>query len=114
MIFLADNTTMNLSSLVLRNTGFDEWGFYNVALFFLFIGIGSAFSLPIVSYLGEKRAMIIGSACVFIWVLCYTCPAFLMKYPDSNVFLLNRSFIKALMFISSVIYGFNCGSLWVA
>jgi len=114
MIFLTDNTTMNLSSVVLSKTGFGDWGFYNVAFYFLCLGIGSIFSNPIVLFLKEKLSIVISAFTVCFWVICYCLPAFKSENPESNDFYARESFIKALMFISSLLYGFLSGPLWVA
>ncbi|CDW81861.1 major facilitator superfamily protein [Stylonychia lemnae] len=113
MIYLADNTTMNLSSVILSKTGFGEWGFYYVALYFLFLGIGSIFSMPIILFLGEKLTIVISASTVCLWVICYSLPAYKNDNPNSDQFFVQESFIKALIFLTTFLYGFLSGPLWV-
>jgi MFS family permease len=53
---------------VLRDDGFGNLGFYSLALYYCFFGVTGLFAAPIVTKLGERYALVFGTA----GYICYT------------------------------------------
>ena len=88
LLFIAFNSAANLSAKAMKDDGFDNLGFYSMAVLYFVFAFSSFFSTAIVNKIGTKTALVGGALCYFCWVFCFLCPAFYSEFPDSTLFLL--------------------------
>lgn len=74
-----------MQSSALNSNGYDKLGFFELAILYLCLGVGSLFATPLMQRLGGPRlCMVIGSACDTIWILTSIIPALKEMYENSN------------------------------
>jgi hypothetical protein len=59
-------------------------------------------------------SLVIGAFCYTFYVASFVLPAFKAQMPDSDSWILNRTFIYVLILIGACINGFGAAILWVA
>lgn len=114
LLFSAYNSASNLAVKAMHDCGFENLGFYSMALLYFVFAVASFFSTPIVNKLGRKPSLFLGSLQYFFWILCFLAPSYYAENPDSTLFLLNRNFVIGMVMLSSVLIGFGAAILWVA
>ena len=81
-LFIAFNSADNLAAKIMKEDGFDKFGFYSMSLLYLAFAIGSFFSTAIVNKIGIKYSLFTGGLCYFFRVFCFLFPAYYHEYPD--------------------------------
>ena len=113
-LFISFNSAQNYSGQAMKDDGFDNLGFQSLATLYLFFSFFSFFSSAIVNALSVKTSLILGAFCYFFWVFCFLAPAFYKDNKNSDIFILNSTFIQVLVLISAAVNGFGAAILWVA
>mmetsp|Transcript_19652 Transcript_19652/g.14105 ORF Transcript_19652/g.14105 Transcript_19652/m.14105 type:complete len:105 (+) Transcript_19652:134-448(+) len=98
----------------MQDNHFGNLGFYSLGLLYCVFGITSFFSAVVVNKLGTKCSLLIGAFCYCLYVACFILPAFRSENLDSDLFLLNKTFIWIVVLLCAAINGFGAGILWVA
>jgi len=114
LLFTSFNTSQFLAAQVLQDNDFGNLGFYSLGILYLFGGVCSFFSLPVVKKLGARYSIVIGALCYSTYVATFILPAFRTENPGSTLFLLNKTFIYVLILICACLAGFGASILWVA
>lgn len=114
LLFTAFNTSQSLATQVLEDNNFGKLGFYSLAILYCVFGFCCFISLPIVKKLGARISLVIGAFCYTFYVSSFILPAFKSQLPDSQSWLLNRTFILSLILVAAAINGFGAAILWVA
>ena len=81
-----------LSPKILRDNDFGNLGFYEMSLFFMTFGFCSFVSTPIVTYLGDRLTLFFAALTYAVHTSCYILPILRVENPDSDFFMLNRTF----------------------
>ena len=116
-LFTAFHTCQNFSSQVLKDDGFNNFGFMSVAVLYLFYGVFSLFSPAIVNKIGRMNiAMSIGAMCYSFWIVCFLLPSFYSEADDKDKlpWILNRHLIVTMILVTAAINGIGAGVLWTA
>jgi len=113
-LFTSFNVSQTLAATVLADNNFGNLGFYSLSVLYCCFGMFSFFSLPIVKKLGPKYCLVIGSLCYTSYVATFILPAFKTEYPDSTVFILNKTLILVLILFCAALNGFGASILWVS
>ena len=76
LLFTAYSTCQNFSAKILKDAGFDNTGFYSVAILYLVFAIFSFFGTAIVNKINNMRvSMACGALCYIFWVLSFILPS---------------------------------------
>lgn len=59
-------------------------------------------------------SLVIGSFCYCFFVASFILPAYRSEMPNSDLFLLNRTFIQVFVLFGASVNGFGASILWVA
>jgi len=109
ILFLAFNSTANSAAKALRDSGFDNLGFYTLSVLYLSFGIFSTVAPIIVRTLKAKKSLIIASLAYAVWMLSLgLCSVFLRKG------ILGKEGIFTLNLTVAFLCGPGCSVLWVA
>jgi hypothetical protein len=74
-VSVATNSVQNVESLAMESEGFDKLGYFELAILYLMLGLGSLIATPALYKVGPKICMMIGSSMNFIWILGSILPA---------------------------------------
>jgi hypothetical protein len=99
---------------VLDENDFGNLGFYSLGLLYCVFGFCSFIASPIVKKIGARWCLILGAFCYSFYVGSFVLPAYRTEFPDSTVFLLDKTFIFVFILIAACINGFGAAILWVA
>ena len=69
ILYIAFNSSANIQSSLMSNDGFDQLGFYLLAILYFFMGVGSLTSTAINNKYGTRACLIIGGCGNVIWIL---------------------------------------------
>ena len=98
----------------MREEGYDQLGFFELGVMYLFLGIGSLIATPIMHKLGHpKWCMIIGASCDALWILTSIIPS-MKSIADTQEWYYSDGFIYILTAMTSSLDGFGSALLWVA
>lgn len=114
LLFSAYFSAANLAVKAMKDCGFENLGFYSMAVVYLVFAVCSLFSTAIVNKLGRKPALVIGSLQYFLWVVCFLLPSVYSENKDSTLLILNRTFVIFVVLLASMLIGFGASILWVA
>ena len=67
IMFSAINTTQNMLSKILKDSGFGNLGFYSLGLYYLAFGFAGFLSSPIIKKFGDRKILGIGALCYTIY-----------------------------------------------
>lgn len=120
MLFTAFNTCQNLSAKVMKDNGFDNLGYYSIAILYFCFSICSFFATAIVNKIGNIRiSMSLGALCYSFWVLCFILPSFYARFkkegdPRIESWYMDRTLIQFLSLLTAAVNGAGAGVLWVS
>ena len=89
------------------NDGYDQLGFFSLALLYLTLGIGCLVATAIMGKIGVKKSLMLGSFCDTMWILCSIPPALKTQYPDSDSFFFTDGFIIFVQLAAAILDGFG-------
>lgn len=98
----------------MKDYGYGELGFYNIAVLFLFYGIGSFFSTATINKMGIKFGLVVGAICKSMWVLACVVPAYGSQSVNKDYWLYSREFIYPFQLTMSAICGIGNSLVWPA
>ena len=98
----------------MTNEGYDQLGFFSLALLYCTLGLGCIFSPSIMYRVGVKNALVFGAICDTIWISFSIFPALKQENPDSKSFFLSDGFIYFTTLFASVLDGCGDAVAWVA
>ncbi|CDW79582.1 major facilitator superfamily protein [Stylonychia lemnae] len=113
-LYVAFNSTQNLTSILLDQDGYGKLGFYSLGVQAIFQGIGSLMSSGIVNKFGVKTSMVLGALFNSSWVLQSLIPAQRYYNQDSDNWAYSETFYYIINIIVSAASGFMGSILWVA
>jgi hypothetical protein len=92
----------------MQQSGFENLGFYNLAL----VSLVCAFASPSASFIitkvgGVSRSLVIGAFGNASFILASVLPALKHKHPESELFLLQDWFIYTSMIFTGIFCGFG-------
>lgn len=120
LLFTAFNTCQNLSGKIMKDNGFDNLGYYSLALLYFCFSICSFFATAIVNKIANiKLSLAIGALCYSFWVLCFILPSFYAQFTADNddrinSWYMSRGLITFLTLFTASINGAGAGILWTA
>jgi MFS family permease len=120
LLFIAFNSTQNLSSEVQKLNNLGNFGYILLAILYLFIGIGSLVSSAVLKKIGFSKCLVIGASGHFCFVFAQILPAWRYDYPvtddSSNFeqFLQKEAFVKFVLTLSVILNGLGAAVIWVA
>ena len=112
----AYNPSLNFASKIIKDFGYENLGFYSVALLYLASSISSLLAPGFVNKFGIIKSFIIGSLLYPLCILSFILPASASERPSysyQSIFF-SKYFIWTLIIITSILNGMGAGLLWVA
>jgi len=104
----------------MKDLGFENLGFINIAIVYLFFSLMSMFAIPVNRFLGSRLTLCLSGLTYALWILGFMLPAY--KYekikelgdnaPSNGIY--SDSAIKAINLSSAALLGFGAGPLWVS
>lgn len=73
-MFTAINTTQNMLSKILSDSGFGELGFYSLGIYYGAFAFAGFVSSPVINYFGERIVMSIGALTYTIYTATQILP----------------------------------------
>lgn len=98
----------------MKDFGYGNLGFYNIAVLFLVYAIGSFFSTAMVNKMGIKFGLTLGAILKTLWVLAAVVPAYGSLSTDKDYWLYSRDFIFPFQLTMSAICGIGNSLVWPA
>ena len=114
VLFCAFFTCQNMASLVLKNDGLENLGFYILAVLYFSIAVSSVMSTALLKKLGTYKCLILGGFGHFCFVFAQIFPAIKYDNPDSDSLVTSDGFITTMLIICALINGFGAALIWVA
>lgn len=118
ILSIATNSVQNVESQALTDGGYDKLGFFELALLYWCLGVGSLFARPIMEKFGGPRlCIVLGSVFDALWILTSIPPALQAKMQESGEetsFVYSDSFIYFTTTLTSILGGFGEALQWVA
>ncbi len=99
----------------MKDFGYGNLGFYNIAVLFLVYAIGSFFSTAMVNKMGIKFGLTLGAVFKSLWVLAAVVPAYGSISSQRNTYwLYSQEFIYPFQLTMSAICGIGNSLVWPA
>ena len=124
LLYIAFNTTQNLTSQVEQDNGLGNIGFTLLSIIYGCQGIGGFIGPAIHKKLGDNISLVIGGFCIFTFIAATILPAWRGDYPVDKMdqkwqtsfikFLQKTTFIEAALYASAALNGLGSAILWVA
>ena len=101
---------------MLEDLGFGNFGFLSLGVLYFAFSFCCFVATPIVNKCGERFAMTMGALCYTLYTASFILASAPGHYPEraDDLWILNKSLIKAVILISAFINGFGAAILWVA
>lgn len=115
VLFIAYNSAINLQVTVMQQSGFEQLGFYNLALISIVCGFSCLLAPFVIKRVGGvSRSLVIGAFGNFAFILASVLPALKRQHPESSLFIFSNWFIYLIMILTGIICGFGQGLLWTS
>ena len=75
-MFAAFFACQNISSKVMRDLGFENLGFLNIAIVYLFFSLSSMFAIPVNRFLGARLTLCLSGLTYALWIAGFLLPAY--------------------------------------
>lgn len=111
LLYTAFNSTADLQSEIMKTDGYDELGFYVLAILYFFMGLGSLMSTAAINKFGTRGCLLLGGIGNTVMILCMIIPAGQQEGLFPN---LPRSIIVTIIFVGTVTNGLTVGILWAS
>ena len=98
----------------MKDLGFENLGFINLAVIYLCFCLGSSYSAKITDKLGEKKTLIFSALAYSLWICCFLFPVYKYEQNLDDTGVANPTFIKIINISSAVIIGFSAAMLWTS
>lgn len=122
LLFIAFNSTQNLTTEVSKQNKMDEFGYIQLAVLYLSNGLSSLVAPAAVKQLGLKKSLFLGGIGHFVFIFLSMFPAWNSECAQKdnqpsgceNEFLRNEALIRIVLIICAIINGIGAALLWVA
>ncbi len=108
-LFLAFNSAANSAAKAMKDSGFNNLGFFTLSVLYMSFGIGSYWAPRMVRYFQPKRGMAFASIMYAVWIGSLALCTINLR----NQWL-SREGVVALNLTIAVICGPGCSLLWIA
>ncbi len=101
----------------MKDLGFDNLGFINIAIIYMAFTIASLFASRINKALGTKMTLFLSALTYTIWTFCFMLPAYRFETKSSEKDgkpAISDLTIKVTSLLSATILGVGAGPLWVS
>ena len=105
----------------MKDLGFSNLGFINIALLYLFFAIMSMFAIPLNRYLGSRLTLCLSGFTYAIWIAGFLLPAYKFEYilkhsleAADEIAIFNDGLIITINLGTAVLLGLGAGPLWVS
>ena len=103
-----------MSTLVLRNDGLQNLGFYILAVLYFSICVSSVMSTALLKKLGVYKCLVFGGLGHFSFVFANIFPAIKYDHPDSESVATSQGFITGMLIVCAIVNGLGAAMIWVA
>lgn len=69
LLYMAFNSAQNIQSKIMEEDGFDQLGFFILAVLYFFMGLGSLMSTAIINKYGNRWCLVMGGIGCVVWIL---------------------------------------------
>jgi MFS family permease len=114
LLFNVFNTAQNLASQVLDDLGFGDLGFYSLGVLYFAFSLSCFVATPIVNKCGERISMTVGALCYTLYTASFMLASAPLQYPDTDIWILKKGVIEAVIIVTAISNGFGASILWVA
>ena len=80
IMFVAFFSTINITTEMMRDSGFGSFGYYLLAIIYLFMALSSFVGPAILKRIGTKKCLILGSLGHFTFIFSSILPAWRNEY----------------------------------
>ncbi len=108
-LFLAFNSAANSAAKAMKDSGFENLGFYTLAVLYGTFGVGSYWAPRMVRYFKPKRGMALASIMYAVWIGSLALCTILVRHG-----LLDQKGVTILNLFIAFICGPGCSLLWIA
>ena len=105
----------------MKDLGFENLGFINIALVYLFFAIVSMFAIRLNRYLGSRLTLCLSGFTYAIWIAGFLLPAYKFEYIKEHgleaadkIAIFNDRLIITINLGTAVLLGLGAGPLWVS
>ena len=121
LLFTAFISSQNISSKIMKDLGFDNLGFINIAIVYLTFAGMSMFAIPVKRKLGTRITLAVSTLTYALWIAAFLLPAYKYEYIEENgaeaaelVGIFDNRIITAVTIVTAVLLGLGAGPLWVS
>ena len=114
VLFCAFFTCQNMASLVLKEDGLNDLGFYILAVLYFSIAVSSMMSTALWKKLGTYKCLILGGFGHFCFVCAQIFPAIKYDNPSSTSVVTRDAFIVTIIIMCAIINGIGASLIWVS
>ena len=113
MLFMAFNSAANSAAKALKDEGFNNLGYYSLAVLYLGFAIGSMWAPRLIRYFKPRTAMAIASLTYALYIVSLALTSLLLLNETLRVFF-GRNGIVTLVLAIAFICGPGPSLLWIA
>lgn len=113
VLFLAFFSSANSSSKALRDSGFNNMGFYSLSVLYLNFGLSSLWTPKVVIAIHPKKTMVIASVLYSLWIISLALTTAALKTPSIRENL-SYNAVCCIVLTASLFGGAGCSLLWMA
>lgn len=95
----------------MEEDGFEDLGFFILAVVYFFMGFGSLLSTAAINKFGTKGCLIFGGVGNTIWILSTILAVYSKELDEAGV---GDAFIYSGLFMAAVLNGLTVGILWAS
>ncbi|CDW79190.1 major facilitator superfamily protein [Stylonychia lemnae] len=111
LLYMAQNSSANIQSVIMEENGFEQLGFFILAVLYFFMGMGSLLSTAIINKYGTRFCLVIGGVGNVQWIVSTLLAVYRESILAEGVPI---GIIYCGLLLSTVINGFTVGVLWAA
>ena len=83
-LFLGFNSAANSATKALRDSGFENLGYYSLSALYLTFGAGSFLAPRMIRLLSPKNALVVASTVYAIWIISLAITTIILESPSMN------------------------------
>ena len=114
ILFTAFLSCQSISAKIMKDLGFENLGFVNLAVLYLSFSFSALFAPGINRFLGTKKTLLFGGLTFCFWILCFLLPAYKQETKADDDGIYGDAVIRVLNVASAAVLGFGSGPLWVS
>ena len=113
VLFLGFFAAANSSAKALRDSGFNNLGYYSLATLYLTFGLASIYTPRIVRKYHGKKSMVMASLVYSAWIISLALTTAALKSPTISSYLSYNSIVFIVLLVA-FLSGPGCSLLWIA